>query len=76
MTVTMKKIAALFIATLFAASSYADPLFDNGTASSYNGYAIGGAVNQSAEMTADDFRLSASAQIRRRLLLQQLQRHR
>lgn len=63
MNFNMKNVVAIMITALFAAQTYAAPIFDNGAASNDNGFTIYGAANQDAGTTADDFMLSTAAKI-------------
>lgn len=59
----LKNVATIMITALFAAQTYAAPIFDNGAASTDNGFGIYGATNQNGGTAADDFMLSTAANI-------------
>jgi len=63
LNLNLKKLAAIAVTVLAAAQVSAAPVFDNGGASTNNGYGIAGPVTGNGSTSADDFVLTTAAEI-------------
>ena len=63
MNLTIKKSILIAVTALAAMGASAAPLYDNGAASTDNGFAISGGIDGDSNTSADDFVLASAASI-------------